>query len=218
MAKNQKIDKNRLFESFITQTLENEKMPKSVYLFCSKIGLEESGFYQYYGSLDGLRTALFEAFYINTIELIEKQEDFDKKTSKEKLLLFFFTFFEVLQLNRSYVLFVLSEASLSKKWTDLRGLRSQFKTFASELIEIDNAQKEGPVSNRSIKLYSEAAWAQLLFLMQFWIKDDSASFEKTDIAIEKSVQTVFTLFGNNAFDTVFDFGKFLWREKSHFTG
>lgn len=218
MAKNQKIDKNRLFESFITQTLENEKMPKSVYLFCSKIGIEESVFYQYYGSLDGLRTALFEAFYINTIELIEKQEDFDKKTSKEKLLLFFFTFFEVLQLNRSYVLFVLSEASLSKKWTDLRGLRSQFKTFASELIEIDNSQKEGPFSNRSIKLYSEAAWAQLLFLMQFWIKDDSASFEKTDIAIEKSVQTVFTLFGNNAFDTVFDFGKFLWREKSHFTG
>ena len=82
MAKNQKIDKNRLFESFITQTLENEKMPKSVYLFCSKIGIEESVFYQYYGSLDGLRTALFEAFYINTIELIEKQEDFDKKTSK----------------------------------------------------------------------------------------------------------------------------------------
>lgn len=218
MAKNQKIDKNILFESFITQTLKDEKMPKSVYLFCQQVGIDESDFYIHYGSLDGLRTALFEAFYTNTIELIEKQKGFDTKTSKEKLLLFYFTFFEVLQLNRSYVLFVLSDTSMPKKWTDLRGLRSHFKNFASELIEIDNAQKEGPFSRRSTKLYSEAAWGQLLFLMQFWIKDGSAGFEKTDIAIEKSVQTVYTLFGNNALDTLFDFGKFLWREKNHFTG
>lgn len=218
MAKNQKIDKSNLFELFITQTLKQEKMPKSVYLFCQQAGVEESDFYMHYGSLDGLRTAIFEAFYTNTIQLIEKQKDFNKKTSKEKLLLFYFTFFEVLQLNRSYVLFALSDASLPKKWTDLRGLRSHFKTFASELIEIDNALKEGPFSKRSSKLFSEAAWGQLLFLLQFWMKDGSAGFEKTDMAIEKSVQTVYTLFGNNALDTLFDFGKFLWREKSHLAG
>ena len=47
------------------------------------------------------------------------------------------------------------------------------------------------------------------------MNDNSVGFEKTDVAIEKSVQTVFSLFDNNALDILFDFGKFLWKEKSH---
>jgi hypothetical protein len=43
--------------------------------------------------------------------------------------------------------------------------------------------------------------------------DHSPGFEKTDMAIEKSVRTVFDLFDNTPFDSVIDFGKFLWKEK-----
>ena len=50
--------------------------------------------------------------------------------------------------------------------------------------------------------------------MKFWINDRSAAFEKTDAAIEKSVQTVFALFDNGALDKLIDFEKFLWEEKS----
>jgi len=52
-----------------------------------------------------------------------------------------------------------------------------------------------------------------LFLLQFWINDSSAGFEKTDAAIEKSVKTVFDLFDTNTIDSVIDFGKFLWKER-----
>ncbi len=45
------------------------------------------------------------------------------------------------------------------------------------------------------------------------MEDSSPSFEKTDMAIEKSVQTVFELFDNTPLDSVIDFGKFLWNEK-----
>ena len=55
--------------------------------------------------------------------------------------------------------------------------------------------------------------APLLFLLKFWMDDSSPSFEKTDMAIEKSVQTVFELFDNTPLDSVIDFGKFLWNEK-----
>ena len=55
--------------------------------------------------------------------------------------------------------------------------------------------------------------SKLLFLLKFWMDDSSPSFEKTDMAIEKSVQTVFELFDNTPLDSVIDFGKFLWNEK-----
>ena len=49
--------------------------------------------------------------------------------------------------------------------------------------------------------------------MRFWIEDRSPGFEKTDIAIEKSVRSVFDLFDNTPLDSIVDFGKFLWEEK-----
>jgi hypothetical protein len=45
------------------------------------------------------------------------------------------------------------------------------------------------------------------------LEDSSPDFEKTDMAIEKSVRTVFDLFDSSPVDSVIDFGKFLWKEK-----
>jgi len=217
MAKQKKINKMSFFEAFTSQTLTEEKMPKSVYLFCQKAALDEAEFYAYFGSLDALRTAIFESFFDNAIGLLDQANREEEETPKDQLLRFYFTFFEVLQHNRSYVLFALNEGQWSKKWTDLKGLRSRFKSFAITLIEAGNAQKTGPFSQRSVPVFAEAAWGQMLFLLRFWMKDTSGDSEKTDIAIEKSVQTVFSLFDNQALDQVFDFGKFLWREKNLFS-
>jgi len=49
--------------------------------------------------------------------------------------------------------------------------------------------------------------------MKFWIEDDSAGFEKTDILIEKSINTSFALMDNTVLKSVFDLGKFLYKEK-----
>jgi len=43
--------------------------------------------------------------------------------------------------------------------------------------------------------------------------DDSAGFEKTDVAIEKSIHTIFDVFENTPLDNIIDFGKFLFKEK-----
>jgi hypothetical protein len=52
-----------------------------------------------------------------------------------------------------------------------------------------------------------------MFLLKFWIDDSSAEFEKTDIAIEKSVNTIFDVFDNTPLEQVIDFGKFLYKER-----
>jgi hypothetical protein len=51
-----------------------------------------------------------------------------------------------------------------------------------------------------------------MFILRFWTKDDSARFEKTDMAIEKSVNTIFDVFDNTPLENILDFGKFLYKE------
>tara|TARA_B110000259_G_scaffold53926_1_gene63584 strand:- start:419 stop:736 length:318 start_codon:yes stop_codon:yes gene_type:complete len=99
------------------------------------------------------------------------------------------------------------------KMSQLNKMRSSFKDFAEDLIDTGNANKNESYLQHPPKIFSEGAWIQFAFLMKFWINDTSVDFEKTDQAIEKSVQTAFDLFDNTPFGTLVDFGKFLWKEK-----
>jgi len=206
--------KQKIYDAYSTQVLEHEKEPKSVYLFCKKNKIEETDFYKSFASLEDIKESIFSKFFDNAYMLISKEKGFDAQVPKEKLLSFYFTFFEVLLINRSYVLFILSNSGEKmKKLSSLRRLRNSFKQFASGLIEQGNTSKQSKLTKHPELIFSEGAWLQLLFLLKFWMEDSSPSFEKTDMAIEKSVQTVFELFDNTPLDSVIDFGKFLWNEK-----
>jgi len=63
------------------------------------------------------------------------------------------------------------------------------------------------------KSLEESLWIQFILCMKFWIDDDSASLEKTDIFIEKSVNTGFELLNIKPLKSVIDLGKFLFHEK-----
>tara|TARA_B100000780_G_scaffold120782_1_gene84601 strand:- start:1261 stop:1902 length:642 start_codon:yes stop_codon:yes gene_type:complete len=206
--------KQKIYDAYSTQVLEHEKEPKSVYLFCKNNKIEETDFYKSFASLEDIKESIFSKFFDNAYALISKEKGFDTQVPKEKLLSFYFTFFEVLLLNRSYVLFILSNSvDKMQKLSSLRRLRKSFKQFTSGLIEQGNNSKQSLLTKHPELIFSEGAWLQLLFLLKFWMEDSSPSFEKTDMAIEKSVQTVFELFDNTPLDSVIDFGKFLWNEK-----
>ena len=214
MKKKSKNIKAKIFDEYSKLALEGNGQLKSVYLFCKKTNIKETEFYEHFGSLNHVREQIFCQFYKNTYELISNSKEFSSQLPKEKLLSFYFRFFEVLKLNRSYVLLELGEVESNiQKLSILKGLRSLFKEFASNLIEQGNALKKSNFTKHPSKIFSEGAWIQLLFLIRFWIEDRSPRFEKTDIAIEKSVRSVFDLFDNTPLDSIVDFGKFLWEEK-----
>ena len=133
--------------------------------------------------------------------------------NREKMLAFFYTFFEVLTANRSYVLFSLQEQKDSlKNLEQLRDLRLKVRDFAGELIEQANDDKTSRLTKNPVSVFSEGAWLQTLFLMKYWMDDNSARFEKTDVAIEKSVNAIFDVFNTTPLESVLDFGKFLFKE------
>ena len=213
MNKKEKKKKLSIITSFMNFTLENDQYPKSVYKFCQVSEIEEKTFYMFFGSLEGVKTIIWETFYDNAMSLLEKDKNYENAKPKEKLLSFYYTFFEVMLLNRSYILFALSGGEkIMTKMGQLSSLRKTFKGFTSELIEDGNVDKPSYLQHPP-KIFSEAAWVQFCFLIKFWIEDSSADFEKTDQAIEKSVQTAFDVFDNTPLSALVDFGKFLLKEK-----
>jgi len=102
--------------------------------------------------------------------------------------------------------------NLPKNMSQLKGLRKRVKEYAADLIDQGNATKAYKISKHNPTVFSEGAWLQFLFLLKFWADDDSAGFERTDMAIEKSVNTIFDIFDNTPLDSLFDFGKFLYKE------
>lgn len=214
VAKKKEITRQDLITAYMDYVLEHEKTPQSVYKFAKDHGMSEQDFYNFFGSFEALRKDIWNTFFTMTMDVAHKNEEYERFSNREKMLTFFYTFFELLTLNRSYVLYALhSQQNMMGNLDQLKGLRKHVKGFAKELIMLRNETKTNILLERSETIYSEGAWVQMLFLLKFWMDDDSAGFEKTDMAIEKSVNTIFDVFDNTPLDSVFDFGKFLWKER-----
>ncbi|WP_245800107.1 TetR family transcriptional regulator C-terminal domain-containing protein [Zobellia uliginosa] len=211
--KTNKITEDRIIELYMDYVLEHDAVPKSIYRFCKENKIAETDFYAFFGSVESLQKAIWGKFYAHTEALLDKNDEYESLSNKEKMLTFFFTFFELLTLNRSYVLLTLTEhRNALKNLAQLKDLRHLVKGFAIGLIDEANAGKSSKITKYNPKIFSEGAWLQFLFVLKFWMDDSSSGFEKTDLAIEKSINTVFDIFDHTPLENIIDFGKFLYKE------
>lgn len=215
-VKDQKVNltEERLISSYMEYVLINDKEPRSVFKFCKENNITEDEFYNYFGSFEGLKQGIWKKFFSGTISLLNSSPEYNGFATREKLLTFYYTFFELLTANRSYVLFTLAgDEDKLMNLQQLRGLRKEVKHFAAGLVREANEEKNSKYLKQSETVFSEATWLQMLFLLKFWMNDNSPKFESTDVAIEKSVNTAFDLFDTTPLERVVDLGKFLWKEK-----
>jgi hypothetical protein len=213
-TKKSTISKDKIVSLYMNYVLEHNEKPKTVFHFSKQNNISETEFYNFFGTLESVEKEIFKMFYENTIQLIEKDKEYDSYDMRSKLLSFNFTFFELLTANRSYVLFALKEEKNQlKSLMQLSSLRSHYKEFVSGIISEDLLIKQEQIQNIQEKAMQESFWVQLLLTMKFWLDDTSPALEKTDIYIEKSINTAFELMNVAPLDTLIDFGKFLFKEK-----
>ncbi|WP_100611345.1 TetR/AcrR family transcriptional regulator [Confluentibacter lentus] len=216
MAKKKTITENDIITWYMDYVLEHNQHPKSVYAFSKANNIEESLFYTHFGSFEAIEKHVFKAFFDNTIMVLEKNEDYSTYDSRNKLLAFYFTFFENLTANRSYVVYALNKHKNSlKNLAVLSELKRHFSKYIDQLGIETLDIKQVQIEKLQTKAISESAWIQLLVTMKFWMDDTSTSFEKTDIFIEKSVNTSFDILNIAPIKSVIDFGKFLFKEKMY---
>lgn len=209
-----KITKETTVSMYMEFTLENNEKPKSVYQFAKLNGFTETEFYNFFGNLESIEKEIYTLFLEKTIELINKDSHYESYDMKSKLLSFYFTFFELLAANRSYVTLSLKEdKNQLKNLMQLSSLRQHFKKFIEEITTDEVRIQQEKIQKYQDKAIQETAWVQFLFTLKFWLEDGSPNFEKTDIFIEKSVKLSFDLMNTAPINSLIDFGKFIFKEK-----
>lgn len=214
MAKKKNITKENVIGFYMDYFLEHNKKPNTVYQFAKLNNFDESEFYKHFSNFEIIDETIFEVFFEQTLQLLQKSDDYENYDAKTKLLSFYYTYFELLTANRSFVVAILNhDKNQLKNIKKLNLLRKHFKNFFQSLeIEKLDLQEEKLIEFQE-KSMNEMAWIQFALLMKFWIDDTSSSFEKTDIFIEKSVNASFDLMDIKPLKSLFDLGKFMWKEK-----
>ena len=209
-----KVSEDKIRSSYIEFLLVNGKRPASVYKFCLDLGIKEDEFYNLVGSFDGLEKHIWKGFIDKTINRLKGDAAYSGYTAREKILAFYYTLLEELKQNRSYVIFQLENSRKPELIPEyIKAFKATFEAFFESTL--NEGKGKGEVANRPVldRRYPQLFWLHMGFILFFWKEDGSAGFEKTDAAIEKSVNLAFDLIGKGAVDSAIDFVKFLYQNK-----
>jgi hypothetical protein len=208
----------KIAEQYITHILEHGKQPESVYMFCKTLKIKETDFYDEYNSFKQVEAQIWRDLLDESIKTAQKEDIYASYSAREKLLSVYFTHVEMLKSRRSYLLKVwdkMEKPLTLRKNAQLTEAQHLFYDFANELLIEAQGSKE--IESRQIPFivqrYPEFFWKKYLFVIEFWMNDDSRHFEKTDTIIEKVVNTTFDWLGHSPIDSLIDLGKFLYQNK-----
>jgi hypothetical protein len=208
------ITEEKIFELYGDYILNHGERPKNIYIFAKNNEFEEIDFYNHFSSFEQIEKLMLVNLFNKSVELASEVNSSDEMTSKEKLLNVYFIFFENMTMNRSLVLMILGNDKLraAKISNQLKETHRNFiKTLDFNDWEIIEKSKDH-IKNFHEKAREEVLWLHLVSAIEFWKKDSSPSFEKTDIYIEKTIDTGFELMDSEPLRKVLDLGKFLFKE------
>lgn len=217
--KNINARQEEILDFYSKYVLRHNKKPLNVYTFCEDHNMSEAEFYSVYVSFEQVEEDYLRYFFRQSVLLLHAEENYPAESAKNKMLSLYYTFFEQLTLNRSLVIYLLGAqknnlAALKKVWT----LKPDFIEFIKSLdlsepmtdLDNENMARLEKLKNKGLE---ELNWGNFLSILKFWLDDTSPGFEKTDIFIEKSVDTGFELLDVKPLRKLVDLGKFLFNEK-----
>lgn len=204
------METRQIIEKYLSYVLDHNEKPTSAYQFAKYLNITEGEFYKSFTSFEAIESAIWMGFYDTTIERLHADEAYEAFSAREKLLSFYYTWIEELLQHRSYVKYSYkNKDNFMSSAKNLKHLKEVFTNFASDIINEGKESKEINDLAWISDKYADGLWFQLLFVLNFWLNDNSDKFEKTDAAIEKAVNLSFELMGSNVLQSAFDFGKFI---------
>jgi hypothetical protein len=214
MAKKTKRSASEFITMYMEYVVEHHYKPESIEVFAEACHFEDELFYTHFSSFKDLEKDIYKLLFENSVAILKQTPEYVSFSKKDKLLSLYYTFFENLSLNEEFI-----KISLKGLENQLKALsifsrfKRSFSAFIDELdLETFNLNVDS-IENIQKKTIKESAWIQLLFTFKFWLDDTSEAFEKTDIFIEKSLNTSFELLNTKSLNNIIDFAKFLYKEK-----
>jgi hypothetical protein len=195
--------------------LEHGTPPPSVYIFMKRLNFEEGEFYEFYNNFEAIEQDNWVQSFQKARQLAEQEEVYAQYSVREKLLSLYYTWVEVLKKDRSFYVYSYHRLRqpVARHTGHLSQLKETFYAFGLELVMEGRESKEILIRPVISDKYVDGLWMQCLYILDFWVKDTSRGFEKTDTAIEKMVNTSFDLMGQSVVDTVLDLAKFVYQNR-----
>lgn len=208
------MEKSLIQEKYVEYMLENGSKPKSIFAFAKLLNINESEFYSFYSSFEAIERDFWRNLFLESKMQLVSDETYISYNAKDKLLAFYYIWIQKLRENRSFIVSMKCSKtnSIAPNAVFLDSFKTEVKDYFSAIL-IDGMSNGGVKDRKFLtERYHHAIWFQTIFLLNYWLKDNSENFEMTDAAIEKSVNLVFKLLGENTLDTMLDFGKFLFQK------
>ncbi len=212
--KQQPLSKEWLTEQYLRLVNEHKSRPGSIYEVAKLLGLEKKAVQHHFKTITVLEQSIWESIIEETFQRLNAEPAYAEYVARERLLAFYFTLLEVLQPYREYVKQVPLTTNVFGWGGDVfEGFRKAFKNYTQGLVDL--GLETGEVEKRTFLTdkYQDALWAQCLFILGFWAKDNSENYEKTDEAVERSVNLSLDLMARGPMDTLLEFGQFLFKNR-----
>lgn len=164
-----------------------------------------------YTTARSIQQDIWVDYFRVTLETIEAAEEWPEYIVREKLLAFYYTLIEVMAADVTFLKLFDDQLGI---WNYNPPFLQPFKALYLGMIAqmVEEGQETGEVTDRYMLSgeYTSWHWPQMLYLLNYWLDDTSEEKQKTDQAIEKSVNLGFDIMGRNVLDSVFDFLKFVF--------
>ena len=207
------ISRDHLIDCYMDTVVELREEAFTVEELGNMHNFAPEAFYEYFLGFDDLNKAIFKVFIDNAIDVLGQSMDYEGFSKTDKLLSLYYTLFENFTLNREFVLLTIQSYGFNLNALPLLSeLRASFTLFIDSL-EIETIGVIDSLESIQKKSLKEGLWVQFLITLKFWMADDSPQCEKTDVFIDKSVNTGMGLLNTKWLNNVVDLGKFLYTEK-----
>lgn len=187
----------RIIDLYKQLVVEDKIKGMSVYSFCKALDISEADFYKYFASLEAVGRKVWTTYADEVIAALRGSETYQNYTAREKILAYFFTFFEIAVKDRSFI----SKTYIS--FSLLRGYQRKFRSHMAEVIQEGVIADE--IQSRHLEnLYLDVLWGLHWGLIQFWLSDESEGFQDTEKAIETYLRIPLELMGQNVLDSAYE--------------
>jgi len=198
---------------YMDAVVKNQGKPSDVESWSKDYNFDTDKFDEHFESFEELDKTIFKTLIDVSIATLIETPDFTSFSKKDKLLSLYYTLFENFTLNRDFIQLTIKGYGLSFSTISLFSeLKESFMGFV-ESLQIATLSLNDTMESIQKKSIKEGFWVQFLLTVKFWMDDDSDQGEKTDIFIEKSINTGLELLNTQSLNNIIDLGKFLYAEK-----
>ena len=202
-------------EDFI---LEHGRSQVSVAVLCKEMKIKEAAFFSVFPSIEAVEKAIWKEWIDQVIDAVSSGAEWHGFSARERYLAFLFSWTQAALPKRSLLLVSFARTCQHDNPSRLEGLRSSFREFAAAIIERGRETREIAERGPLVSLYPEVLYLHWRWVLDFYLKDESEGFERTDAFIEKTVGFAFDLLRSQAIDSAADLARFLLPKMPWFQG